>query len=136
MPNKVAPDLAGGIVAGIRSRRADRNRAAGVLECALRDQSGRTSPLLKRWRHGRAVIGPGRVDFEPFLPLGVRVRRPFTTPIVLTVTSVGEVERTNTLGEAWFFQGDVRTIETDLGPIKLGTARDDDVDWAITTLTS
>lgn len=122
------------LVGWIRSRRFAKLRTRGMIECSLRDPLGQTSKFLRRWRAGVASVEPGVITFEPFLPPGIRVRRPFTDPIVLRVVSVGNELRNSTVSEAWRFMGSVRTLQTEEGIVELGTAHDDDAEWVISIL--
>ncbi|MFT6289690.1 MAG: hypothetical protein ACJAR2_000275 [Ilumatobacter sp.] len=120
-----------GIGRHIRASRTIKNRELGILECAFRDSTGQTSDLLQRWRHCRAHISPSRITLEPFIPLGIRMRRPFTAPIELEVESVSTVLRDNTTLEAWSFRGSVREVTTSNGVIEWGIAHAHDDAWPI-----
>jgi len=77
-----------GLVDRATKRRTERKRADSAVECAFRDRTGQVSRRIRRWRSARAQLSPGLITFEPYLPLGVRIRRPWTSPIEIPVDSV------------------------------------------------
>lgn len=112
-------------------RRADRQKLEGAVECAFRDRSGATSPLMQRWRHGRAELAPGTITVVPFVALGLRMRRPRTGPIEIPVVSVSAESRRASGLERLHFQGTVFEIDTGVGLVEWGLAKFTDIEWAV-----
>lgn len=123
--------LGGRYLARVWRRRFRRHKLEGAVECAFRDRSGATSPLMRRWRHGRAELSPGIITVVPFVPLGIRMRRFRTRPIEILVVAVSAESRQASGLERWHFQGSVVQIDTGAGMVEWGLAHFTDVEWAI-----
>lgn len=122
--------ILGGLGGWIVRRRARRHKTRDVVECSLRDRSGSTSLLLRRWRAGEAHLAPGVITFEPFVALGFRVRRPRTPSIRIEVHDVSGPLRAASGAERWWFNGLVYEIETADGPLEWGLTPLTDIEWA------
>lgn len=48
-----------------------------------------------------ATLAKGEIVFEPFLPPGIRVKKPFTPPVRIRVTSIEEDSRQPRGLETW-----------------------------------
>lgn len=113
----------------VHRRRARRQKADGVIECALRDKNDVHSVLTDRWIHCEAQLDSGRITvIKRFRFYGFRLWHPSTDPIEIHVLGVsGEQEVT----WGWNFAGAVYDIETPNGIIELGLALVTDRQWAI-----
>jgi hypothetical protein len=108
-------------------RLADGNEA----ECGLRVVSGEHPGLTKKWTHGVAALAKGQIDFRPFLPPGIRVRRPFTPPVVVRVLSLEDKGREPGLVESWSVSSASRVLTLRTGDASLEWAvRVEQLDWA------
>ena len=136
MEDLAAGCLTGGLTARIWERRSNRNMAQSAAEIALRDTTGASGRLLRRWKHGRATLSPGAITFEPFAPLGIRLRRPFTEPIELEVTATELDVRIVTGVEAWFVTGTVHHLVTPDGLIEMVVGHGTSHDWVMRRLGS
>jgi hypothetical protein len=100
---------------------AERLRKGGVdrrgrLPCALRVLEGDQAGLRRRWRHGKAAVSPGRIDFFP--------RRPLAREITIPVHSVSRLHERQPRGaEAWWVSPRSRIVE-----VRTATAI---LEWAI-----
>ncbi len=103
-------------------RRIERAKADKAVACSIRSRSGEISPLLRRWRAGYARLEPGLIVFEPYLPMGFRIRRPQTTPIEIPVVAVSAEPRTTSGMEFVYYNGDVYELDTGSEIIEWGLA--------------
>lgn len=128
----VAGSLTGvGLFGRIVGRRVERPRAAAAAEIGLRDRSGRSSRLLRRWRHGFAALSPGLIVFEPLGPLGIRFKRSRGEPITIEVRGVErDVRRISGIETLWA-NGVVHEIVTSEGRIEMVCGALQDDDWVI-----
>jgi hypothetical protein len=127
--------VAGGFMGGrylhrVWARRIERNGAKNAIECALRDRSSSHSRIMRRWRHGYAELSSGLIMFQPHMPLGFRLRRPGTAPIVIRVESVSVEPRRAAGFESWYFRGSIFEVETGDAIIEWGISDFDDYEWA------
>jgi hypothetical protein len=103
-------------------RRIERAKADKAVVCAIRCRGGEISPLLRRWRSGYARLEAGSIVFEPYLPMGFRIRRPQTAPIKIPVESVAADSRPTSGMEFIYYNGDVYEIDTGSELIEWGLA--------------
>jgi hypothetical protein len=94
------------------------------LEAGLRVVEGEVAGLTNKWRHGRATVERGRLDFVLYWPLGIRLPRLWTSPVVLLVDRIEEGECRPTTAEVWSLNA-----ATDV--IRLRVANDAVVEWAV-----
>lgn len=80
--------------------------------------------LTPKWRHGRATVARGRIEFILYLPTGIRMRRPWGKPIVLLVEHVEEGERQPALPELW-------SLNAGTDVVRLRIAGGAAVEWAV-----
>ncbi len=91
-----------------------------AIECAFRDRSALCSPILRHWRIGYAHLTPSLIVFEPYISLGLRIRRPRTAPIEIPVIGVSEAHRSTSGREIWLYRGEVFELDTGSGTIEWG----------------
>jgi hypothetical protein len=100
---------------------ADRLRKGGAdrrgrLPCALRVLEGDQTGLRRRWRHGKAAVSPGRLDFFP--------RRLLARRTTIHVDSVSRLHGRQPRGaEAWSVSPRTRIVEVCTGGATL--------EWAV-----
>lgn len=91
-----------------------------AIECAFRDRSAVCSPVLRNWRLGCALLAPSLIIFEPYISIGLRMRRPRTAPIEIPIIGVSDVHRSTSGREIWRYRGEVFEVDTGSGTIEWG----------------
>jgi hypothetical protein len=116
---------------------AQRLKERRQLECALRVVEGDVAGLTRKWRHGRATVGPRRIEFTLYLPTGIRVRRPWAKPVVLLVTEMDGADRQPDLAELWSLNAatDVVRVRTVGGAVLEWAIQQFQREWAVAQVT-
>jgi hypothetical protein len=89
----------------------------------MRVVAGSQPGLSRRWRQGVATLAEGRIAFRSYLPPGIRVYRPFSSPTLFDVAWIARKPRRPSLGELWSLDAD-----TDIFTVSTADAR---LEWAL-----
>jgi hypothetical protein len=114
-------DFIGGVIGALigdrwRQRRAKRLERKGGLVCAFRVLEGSQPGLTRHWRHGKARLSPGAIDFSP--------KAPWARKASVPVRSASRLHQRQPLGlEAWVVDPRSRVVE-----VTTGTAT---LEWAV-----
>jgi hypothetical protein len=93
-------------------RRLRRLAETSETECGFRVISGDQPGLTRRWRHGRARVTHGVIDFRPGIGMGMRISRPRQPWLRLLVEDATRAqERTAGLAESWSVSSTGRILE-------------------------
>jgi hypothetical protein len=95
-----------------------KHESTNKVECSLRrDQPDEV--ITRRWRHGLATLGSGRIDFQPRNSLGLRLKS--GAPFVISVLSASDTGRRTSWRQAWRMNPglEILNLETATGPIEL-----------------
>jgi hypothetical protein len=114
-------DFIGGVIGGLigdrwRQRRAERLQRKGGLVCALRVLEGSHRGLTRHWRHGKARLSPGSIEFRP--------KAPWARKTNISVGSASRLHQRQPRGrEAWVVNPRTRVVEVTTGDATL--------EWAV-----
>lgn len=96
----------------------------GETECGLRVVEGAAAGLGSRWKHGKARVSEGVVDFRPGLGGGIRFARPGQPWVRIAVMEATRAdERTAGLKESWSVSATARILR-----LRTATA---EIEWAV-----
>jgi hypothetical protein len=105
-------------------RRLRRLAGSDETECGFRVVHGVQTGLTSRWRHGRARVLSGVVEFRPGIGGGVRFARPGQPWVRIEVEESGRAqERTAGLMESWSVSAAARIVR-----LRTPTG---EVEWAV-----
>jgi hypothetical protein len=107
----------------LNERRARRLEEGDAVECGFRVVVGEHPGLSRRWIHGVARLAPGEIILRRSLGLGLRIPRPLTAPVQITVTSVASDDRSTHGQEAWAVNVNTRIVKIHAGQAVL--------EWAV-----
>jgi hypothetical protein len=124
-------DFIAGVIGGLigdrwRQRRAKRLERKGGLVCAFRVLEGSQPGLTHHWRHGKARLSPGAIEFRP--------KAPWARKSSIPVSSASRRHQRQPRGrEAWVVDPRTRVVEVTTGDATLEWAVfGEQLRWALT----
>jgi hypothetical protein len=128
-------ELLGNFIAGViggligdrwRQRRAKRLERKGGLLCAFRVLEGSQAGLTRHWRHGKALLSPGTIQFRP--------KAPWARKSSIPVRSASRRHQRQPRGrETWVVNPQTRVVEVTTGDATLEWAVfGEQLRWALT----